>query len=124
MQKRGNLLTENIIFLVLNLAFLTILFLFLFSKMGSVAVIEEYSAKQISLFIDSAKPGMKIFFNMEQALEKANNEKFVGDIVSINNNIVTVKLSEKSGYSYAFFNDVQVIANGKGGGFYLSIDQK
>jgi len=67
--------------------------------MGSVAVIEEYSAKQISLFIDSAKPGMKIFFNMEQALEKANNEKFVGDIVSIKDNKI-IKHDEKVNIRY------------------------
>ena len=63
--KRGEILVENVIFIVLNLIFLTILILFLFSKMGSAAVLEEKYAKQIALIIDSSKPRMEIHLNME-----------------------------------------------------------
>lgn len=106
--KRGNILTENIIFLVLNLIFLTILILFLFSQMGDAAVLEEKYSKQIALILDSAKPGMVIHLNMEDAIEKA--EKELGEIerlVRINENIVTVRLQEGTGYSYSFFNDIE-----------------
>jgi len=113
--KRGNILTENIIFIVLNLAFLTILLLFLFSKTGSVAVLEEKYAKQIALMIDAAEPGMIINFNMKDAIEKAVEEgRNPANIVLINENVVTVKLSEKGSNpesSYSFFNDVQINAN-------------
>ena len=51
--KRGNILTGNVIFIVLNLVFLGILVLFLFSKMGSAAVLEEKHAKQIALIIEA-----------------------------------------------------------------------
>ncbi len=110
--KRGNILTENIIFIVLNLAFITILLLFIFTKTGSAAVLEEKYAKQIALLIDAAEPGMSIHLNMEDAIEKAQEEKIPpNDIVRITGNIITVRLNEGAGYSYSFFNDVEVNAN-------------
>ena len=104
--KNGTLLVENIIFIVLNLLFLTILIIFIFTKVGGAAVLEEKYAKQIALIIDSAKPGMEIHLNMEDAIKKASDEKWEGKIVSVDGNIVTVRLREKGGYSYSFFNDV------------------
>lgn len=110
--KKGNILTENIIFIVLNLVFLSILVLFLFTKMGSSAVLEENYAKQIALIVDSAKPGMIIHLNMEDAIETALDEgRNLKEVVLIQDNIITVQLREKGGYSYSFFNDVQVDAN-------------
>ena len=108
MKKKGNILMENIIFIILNLIFLTILILFLYSKMSDAAVLEERYAKQIALIIDSAKPGMIIRLNMEDAIEKANDENYGGKIVIIQDNIVSVKLREKGGYSYSFFNNVEL----------------
>jgi len=105
--KRGEILVENVIFIVLNLIFLTILILFLFSKMGSAAVLEEKYAKQIALIIDSSKPKMEIHLNMEDAIKKAEKNKLGEPIVKITDNIVTVKLREEGkGYSYSFFNNV------------------
>ena len=113
--KRGNILTENIIFIVLNLAFIAILLLFLFSKTESESVLEEKYAKQIALLIDAAEPGMRIHLEMEDAIEKAaKNEVNPSEIVTINGNVVTIKLSEKGNNpksSYSFFNDVGVNAN-------------
>ena len=111
MKKRGQILVENIIFIVLNLIFLTILILFLYSKTGGEAILEEKYSKQIALLIDSAKPGMTIQLNMEDAIEKAEeNDWNKGKIVSISGNTVTVKLREKGGNSYSFFNDIAVSA--------------
>lgn len=104
--KRGTILAENIIFIMLNLVFLTILFLFLFSKTGDASVFEEKYAKQIALIIDSAKPGMEISLNMKNAVEKAKDENWNGKLVTIQDNIVTVQLREKGGYSYSFFNNI------------------
>lgn len=111
MKKRGNILTENVIFIVLNMLFLTILFLFLFSKMGGVGVLEEKYAKQIALVIDSAKPGMNISLNIKDAVEKAKDENYKEKIVFIQDNIVTVRIKEGKGYSYSFFNDVELSKN-------------
>ena len=105
--KKGNILTENIIFIILNLVFLSILIIFLFSKMGGAAVLEEKYAKQISLIIDSAEPGMTIYLNMNDAIKIAKKEnRNLDNVISIQNNIVSVQLREKGGHSYSFFNDV------------------
>jgi len=113
--KRGNILTENIIFIVLNLAFITILLLFLFSKTESASVLEERYAKQIVLMVDAAEPGMVIHLNMEDAIKMAEKEGISPlGIVSINGNVVTIKLSDEGSNpksSYSFFNDVEVNAN-------------
>ena len=107
--KKGNILTENIIFIVLNILFLTILVVFVISKMGGAAVLEEKYAKQIALIVDSAEPGMIIHLNMEDAIEKAEEKGWdTANIVTKNQNIITVKLREKGGYSYSFFNDIEL----------------
>jgi hypothetical protein len=110
--KRGNILTENIIFIVLNLVFIAILMIFLFSKIETAAVLEEKYSKQIALAIDAAEPAMTIHLNMEDAIGAAEKENLpIEEIVRINKNVVTVRLREKGGYSYSFFNDVNVIPN-------------
>ena len=109
--KRGeNILTENLIFIILNVVFLMILVLFLFSKMGNTAVLEEKYAKQIAMIIDSAKPEMEIYLDMDDAIKNAEKNSVDGnDIISVRDNVVTVKLQENSkGYSYSFFNNVEV----------------
>lgn len=113
LNKRGNILTENIIFIVLNLAFIVILLLFLFSKASSGATLEEKYAKQIALMMDASEPIMTISLDMADAIKEANKENFpIDEIVKINGNIVTVKLNPGSkGYSYSFFNDVDANAN-------------
>src|SRR3989344_8103555 len=109
--KRGeNILTENLIFIILNIVFLMILVLFLFSKMGNASVLEEKYAKQIAMIIDSAKPEMEIYLDMNDAIKNAEKNSVDGnDIISVRDNVVTVKLQENSkGYSYSFFNNVEV----------------
>ncbi len=107
--KKANILVENIIFIILNLIFLAILILFVVKQGSGAVVVEQSYAKQIALLIDSAKPGMLIKLNMEDAKELAEDNKFDFDkIVDITDNKVTVRVSEKGGYSYGFFNNVDV----------------
>ena len=123
MKKRGTILVENVIFIILNLLFLIILILFI-AKQGSGAIIVEQSyAKQIALLIDSAKPISIIELNMDQALEIAeDNEISFDDVVKINPPLVRVKLSENSGYEYSFFNDIEISAYpGPREGIYIFI---
>ena len=111
MKKRGQILVENVVFIILNLIFLTILILFIYSKSGSEALLEEKYAKQIALIIDSAKPQMEIHLSMEDAIKKAKEkwgEDKISKIVSISGNTVTVRLREKGGNSYSFFNEVKL----------------
>ncbi len=126
MKKRGTILAENIIFIVLNLVFLTILIIFI-AKQGSGAIVLEQSyAKQIALLVDSAKPVMIIELNMDKAQKLADkNEIDFNDVVKINEkNIVTVKLSDRGGYSYSFFNDVNVTAYPEGENYIFTVSER
>ncbi len=109
--KKGSILTENVIFIILNLAFLAILLLFVFLKSSPTHVLEETTAKQIALLIDASKPDTEIKLNVKEAIGRAKSNG-VEDREAIeidgNNNLVIVKLSEKSYYDYCFFNDVDV----------------
>src|SRR3989344_5209863 len=89
-QRRGaNILTENIIFILLTLIFFAILITFIFSRTTSAVLIEEELAKQTALIIDSAKPETIIKINVEEAIEKAEKEKYAGKIITIEKNLVT-----------------------------------
>jgi len=108
-KNRGTVLTENVIFIVLNLAFFAIMILFLFKQGGNANFLEQAYAKQIALFIDSAKPGMEILVDIGRGAD-SNKEWFSKNFqnsVSIQKNIVSVKFTDKGGYSYSFFNDVE-----------------
>ncbi len=107
--KKGNLLTENVVFIVLNVVFILVLVVFLASKMDNSADMEERYAKQIALLVDAAKSGEVIEIDMADAVEEAEKNKIDNkDIVKINGNEVLVKLSDGNGYSYSFFTDAEV----------------
>jgi len=107
--KRGTILAETVLDIALNLIFLTLLVVFVLRQGGGAIVLEQSYAKQIALIIDSAKPGMIIKLNTEK-IETIAKKNGIGikDIVKIKDNIVTIKISQGSGYSYSFFNDVDV----------------
>lgn len=108
-EKKGVILMENVIFIILNILFLAILILFLLRQGQGAVLLEQSYAKQIALLIDSAKPGMVIILDMSKAKELAEkNGLEFEEIVIKANNVITVKLSEEGGYSYSFFNDVDV----------------
>ena len=107
--KKGssNILLENIIFLVLNLLFFSMIILFLLKQGSGAIVLEQSYAKNIALLIDSGKPAMEMKLNMEDAFNLAEENGISRDyIVKIDGNIVTVKLSSDGGYQYSFFNNV------------------
>ncbi len=102
---------ENLVFIILNLIFLTLLVLFLLRQGEGAVVLEQAYAKEIALLVDSAKPGTTMLLNIEKGKKLAEkNNVDVEDIIKIDSNSVIVKLSEKGGYSYSFFNDVDVSA--------------
>lgn len=111
MKKSGTILVENVIFIILNLLFLTILVLFLVKQGSGAIVLEESYSKQIAMIADFAKPIMLIKIDMEKGKKIAEDNGIdFNEIVSINENTVKVKLTETGGYTYAFFNDVDVSA--------------
>lgn len=107
--KRGELLVQNLIFIILNIMFLSILVLFLLKQSSGAVFLEDSYSKQIALMIDAAKPGTKIYFNMEKAMKVAEDNGIdFKNAVYLDKNFVGVKLSENSGKEYSFFNDVEV----------------
>lgn len=111
MNKKGELLVENIIFLVLNVLYLTILVLFLLKQGSGAVILEDSYSKNIALLVDSARPSMIIHLNLRDLKEVSDkNGISFSDIISIKNNYVTVKLSEKGGTKYHFFNYINVTA--------------
>ena len=113
-KKASGILVGNIMFIILNLIFLSMLIVFLIGFSGGVNLLEENYSKQIALLIDSSRPNglseIEIYLNMEDAIEKANEKKWnIEKIVKIEGNIVSVKLHEESnGYDYSYFNDVKI----------------
>ena len=106
MKKNAEILTENLMFIILNLVFFAILAVFIFIKANDPAILEEAYAKKIALVLDAARPEMEISIDMQSANKIAEKEKYTGKIVDIQGNLVTVKLRQNGGYSYSFFNDI------------------
>jgi hypothetical protein len=111
MKKRGTILVENIVFIILNLLFLVVLVLFLVKQGSGAVVLEQTYSKQIAMLADLAKPGMTIKMDMSKGekLAEDNGINF-NEVVRISDNTVRVKLSSsaKAGYTYSFFNDIIV----------------
>ncbi len=110
--KKGD---ANLVWKVLSILLILIvisgLLLFVHSRINGAVVLEQSYSKNIALLIDASTPVMDMKLNMDKAFDLAEKNKIPrDDIVKIENNIVTVKLSHKGGYSYSFFNDVDVSA--------------
>ena len=107
--KKGEILTENIIFIILNLIFLSAVVLFLLRQGSSASVLEQTYAKEIAMIADSAKPIMISKIDMEKGKKITEKNKLdFGEVVNVEGNVVSVKLDEGRGYEYAFFNDVDI----------------
>ncbi|HOW36704.1 MAG TPA: hypothetical protein PLK34_00430 [Candidatus Pacearchaeota archaeon] len=111
--KRGvNFLMGNILFIILNVTFLMILALFVYSKSSSLSFYEEIYAKKIALSLDYAKPNMIIELDLKEVFNKAQKklgEEGVQNAINIQGNQVTVRFSKGTkGYSYPFFNDISI----------------
>lgn len=118
--KRGTILIENVIFIILNVVFLSIIILFLTRQSSGAYILEENYAKQIALLIDYSKPDMLLKLNMEKGMKIADKNNFdFTNAVRIEDNIVYVKLREDGGYSYSFFNDVDANAYYDSDGMYI-----
>ena len=110
-KKAVGIIMGTIIFIVIVLIAFTIYFLFVFRAGTNISVIEQVHAKEITLVLDKAKPGMKIELNMTGLYEIASDNDFNGKIVKIDNseNSVKVQLVRGKCYKYFFYNDADTI---------------
>jgi len=125
--KKGEILVENVIFIILNLVFLIILILFLIKQGAGATTLEQSYSKKIALIIDSSNPGTIVRLNMQDAKEIAEkNSLNFNETLDINENehLVTVKLTEKGGYSYSYFNEVDIEFYTDGVFYVITIDEK
>ncbi len=108
---KGQILIENVVFIILNVMFLAILVMFLMKQGQGTVLLESSYAKESALLIDGAKPGMIFILNMEKGrnIAEKNGIEF-SDVIEVGSNYVNVKLTDKGGYKYTFFNDVNVSA--------------
>jgi hypothetical protein len=107
--RKGEILIGDIVFILINCLFLVLLILFLLKQGSGVIVLEQLYAKEIALSIDYVQPVMLIKLDMEKGMKLAKKNGIgFNEVVKIDGNVVRVKLSDSSGYTYSFFNDVEV----------------
>lgn len=117
MKKRGigkqgiDINIEQLIFILIIIIFTSTLFLFLNRSGTQSNVYEQSYAKQIALFLDKAKPGTNISLDISKLIDASNKNKYIGNIVTIDNNKnqVIVKTIEGKGYSFTFFSNYNVL---------------
>ena len=125
--KKADILHENIIFIILNVVFFSVMLIFIYLQGSSVHLDEEETAKQISLLIDASRPETTIEINLKDLFLEAekngiNREKVVE--INEDKNLVVVKASEDSFYEYYYFNDVYVLDKIQGDSLVFDIKEK
>lgn len=123
--KRGELLMQNVIYVLVVIVFFTILMIFVVNSTSNVASLEQKTAKQIALAIDSANPGTQVLINLGDVLKQKrilNNE----DVIKIDNEnrVVRVLLDDekgRTGFSYGYFNVVDLDYELNSGSLILKI---
>jgi len=77
MNRKGEFLVENIVFIVLNILYLVILILFLLKQGSGAIILEDAYSKNIALLIDSAKPTMTIHLNLQDLKAVSDKMEFL-----------------------------------------------
>jgi hypothetical protein len=110
-KKAFELLTENIVFVVLIILFFGVMFVFVSRAGNQSSIIEQSYSKQIALLIDKAKTGTIINLDISELTEFAKKNNFNGRIIEIDNlnKKVVVRASDGKGYSFNFFSDAEII---------------
>ena len=126
MNKKADILMENVIFFIIIAVFFAAMFIFVARAGSQVTINEQIYAKQIALVIDKAKPGTQINLDISKLYEIANKNKFAGEIVKIDNenNKVQVRLVQGKGYEFEFFNNAEVVWELKKGEEKLFLELK
>lgn len=97
----------TIMFILLNIVFFSMMFVFISNSRDSALAYEQIYAKQVTLLLDSAYPGMVFNLNFDQGFTIAQkNEKSSGLlIIDEKNNKVNVYLRNSGGYQVSYFSE-------------------
>jgi len=114
----GDIMMDNVIYLILLIIFFAGMFTFVNSKTGGASFWEDYYAKEITRVVDSSMPGDIIYLDVQKATEIAQGNKITNfeDMFKFNNleNEVCVKLSRGRASCFNYFNDVSVTFDDSG----------
>ena len=105
-------------FLILNVVFFSIMFIFVGSVGKTEGFIEKEYSRKISLMIDKSLPGTEVSIDISELYSYARNNNYAGNIVTMDyvNNKVIVKLKDGEGSSFYYFSKLNSGA--------VSIDEK
>lgn len=112
-KKGESVLYENITYMVVNLLFFSMLFVFVAKAGSGSSAYEEVYARKIAMIVDMAKPGDTINLDISDMSKIAEKNKFsISNIVRFDNDKkeVLVRLGGGKGYSFGFFTDTNVIS--------------
>jgi hypothetical protein len=112
-RKANESLMNQIIFVIIILAFAVIMIIFVVRFGSQAAMKEELYAKQIALAIDKARTGTGIVMDVSDIYKIAGEKQLTGDkiIIDNNNRKVTVRLDVGKGYSFGFFSNNSIAWN-------------
>ena len=86
------------------------------------------NSKKIALTLDQAKPGTKIYIDINELLERADKNKFNDNVVAIDDlqSVVIVRIRDGKGYAYSYFSnlDVAMAINKQDGKLNLEVSKQ
>jgi len=108
-KKAEELVTEQVIFIILNILFFVCVIFFIYRVSSGTSVTEEFYAKKIALIIDSMQYGTEVRFDVSELYSKASSNEYNGELITfdLNKKIVKVKLSKNSGYEFYYFSPLK-----------------
>ncbi|MEK6854957.1 MAG: hypothetical protein AABX73_01930 [Nanoarchaeota archaeon] len=107
------ILTANIVYVILLLIFFLLMLFFLRDQMNGSSVWADFYAKEITKTINYAQPGDTITINIHKAtkIAKSNELKSFSEIFAFDNSNsqICVKLSKERETCNYYFNNIDVI---------------
>jgi hypothetical protein len=110
LNKKGaeNVIMGAVIFILLNILFLSILAFYITRSGNTASIYEETYAKQIALFIDGAKPGTRIELDVSELFAIGRDNSFETIIeLDCDENRVTTQLTRNGKYAFEYFSDLK-----------------
>jgi len=104
-KKSQNLITGVIMFLILNIIFFSIMFIFVGTVGTTGGFVEKEYSRKIALAIDKFVPGTEVSVDIRDLYAYARSNHYAGNIVIMDYsaNRVTVKLKNGDGSSFYYF---------------------